>query len=268
MTGGAVLVGSFAGAAVETTEMVIIVVGVGASRGWRATSFGAVSGLVILAGLIAGLGQALSLIPIDTVRIAIGALLLTFGLQWLRKGITRVARQGLWGSAQQEGAADAGARDGFDWTAFVLAFKGVLLEGLEIAFIVVAFGAGSGSYGNALIGAGAAVVLIGGLGLLVRGQLEKLPGRTLKFLVGGLLTTFGTFWGLEGLGVHWPAGDLSLAGLYPFYLLLSFALLPLVRRGVLAGRPGAGPASGAAYPSSPAPPGSVQAAGPARGRAR
>jgi uncharacterized membrane protein len=110
---------------------------------------------------------------------------------------------------------------------------------------VVAFGAGSGSYTQALIGAVAAVVLIGGAGITVRGQLEKLPGRTLKFAVGGLLTTFGTFWGLEGLGVAWPGGDISLAVLYPAYLAVSFASLALVRRGLLAGRP---PADGRGPP--------------------
>ena len=233
MNSSAVLIAAFAASAVETIEMVTIVVGVGVARQWRATVAGAVSGFVVLGGLVAGLRQALSLIPIDSVRIVIGALLLTFGLQWLRKGIRQVAARGFWGGAEDEKVDSAGAGGAFDWTAFVLSFKGVLLEGLEIAFIVVAFGAGSGSYTWAMIGAAAAVVLIGTAGLLARGQLEKLPGRTLKFGVGGLLTTFGTFWSLEGLGVHWPGGDLSLAWLYPAYLAVSFGLLALARTDVL-----------------------------------
>ena len=238
MTVGAVVIGTFAASAVETIEMVTIVVGVGVARKWRPTLVGAASGFVVLAALVAGLRQALSLIPLNPVRIVIGALLLTFGLQWLRKGILQVADAGFWGGGEEEQEVEAGgAGAGFDWTAFVLSFKGVLLEGLEIAFIVVAFGAGSGSYTQALIGAGAAVVLIGGVGIAVRGQLEKLPGRTLKFAVGGLLTTFGTFWSLEGLGVAWPGGDISLAVLYPAYLIVSFALLEIVRRGLLAGQP-------------------------------
>ncbi len=234
MNFGAVFAGTFAASAVETIEMVIIVIGVGTMRGWRSTTFGAVSGLVVLAGLVAGLRQALSLIPIDVARIVIGALLLTFGLQWLRKGVRQVASQGFWGGGSEEGEVEKQHdHDGVDWTAFVLSFKGVLLEGLEIAFIVVAFGTGSGGYTQSLVGAGVALVVFWTAGLLVRGQLEKVPGRTLKFGVGGLLTTFGTFWCLEGLGVHWPGEDLSLAWLYPAYLATSFALNGALRRGWL-----------------------------------
>jgi uncharacterized membrane protein len=230
----AVLIPTFAASSVETIEMVTIVVGVGVARRWRPTVIGAISGFIVLGVLVAGLRQALSLIPIDSVRVVIGALLLTFGLQWLRKGIHRVAAQGFWGGGEEEEVeVEQGGGRAFDWTAFVLSFKGVLLEGLEIAFIVVAFGAGSGDYGSALIGAGAAVALVGVVGLLARHQLEKLPGRTLQFGAGGLLVTFGTFWSLEGLGVHWPASDLSLAWLYPAYLAISFGLLALTRTGVL-----------------------------------
>ncbi len=146
------------------------------------------------------------------VRIVIGALLLTFGLQWLRQGIRRVAAQGFWGGGEEEQAPEESSDRRFDWTAFALSSKGVLLEGLEIAFIVVTFGTA---------------------GILARGQLEKLPGRTLKFGVGGLLTTFGTFWSLEGLGVHWPGGDLSLAWLYPAYLAGSLGCMALARDGRL-----------------------------------
>ena len=150
-----------------------------------------------------------------------------------------MAARGFWGGGEEEEVEQGDGGRAFDWTAFVLSFKGVLLEGLEIAFIVVAFGAGSRDYGSALIGAGAAVVLVGAAGLLARRQLEKLPGRTLQFGAGGLLVTFGTFWSLEGLGAHWPGSDLSLAWLYPAYLAVSFGLLALTRNGVLdAGLPG------------------------------
>ena len=241
MNGSAVLVAAFAASAVETIEMVTIVVGVGVARGWRSTLIGAASGFLVLAGLVAGLRQALSLIPIDPVRIVIGALLLTFGLQWLRKGIRQVAGQGFWGGAEEEHVNSGTTGGTLDWTAFVLSFKGVLLEGLEIAFIVVAFGAGSGSYTWAVIGAAGALALIGTAGVLARSQLEKLPGRTLKFGVGGLLITFGTFWSLEGLGVHWPGGDLSLAWLYPAYLAVSFGSLALARTSpLIAAAPQAG----------------------------
>ena len=239
-----ILIGTFVASCVEVTEMVIIVVGVGATRGWRSTWIGVAAGLTVLVGIIAGLGQALQLLPIDVVRVAIGALLLTFGLQWYRQGVIGVAADGFAGGAEEEEEASGeGSGGAVDWTAFVLAFKGVLLEGLEVAFIVVAFGAGggtgggagsgSGSWGSAYIGAAAAFVVIGALGLVAKQQLEQVPGRTLKFGVGGLLSTFGTFWALEGLGVHWPGEDLSLAWLYPLYLASTFAMMLAVRAGLL-----------------------------------
>lgn len=236
-----VLIGTFIASSVEVTEMVIIVVGVGATRGWRSTWIGAGAGLTVLAGIIAGLGQALQLIPIDVVRVIIGALLLTFGLQWYRKGVIQVAADGFSLGTEEEEVDSSGDTSGaIDWTAFVLSFKGVLLEGLEVAFIVVAFGAGggrgnsgSGSYGAAYVGAAAAFVFIGVIGLIAKRQLERVPGRTLKFGVGGLLSTFGTFWALEGLGVRWPGGDLSLAWLYGLYLASTFGVMYAIRRGSL-----------------------------------
>lgn len=243
---GAVLVASFIACSVEVTEIVIIVTGVGATRGWRSTIVGALSGLVVLAVIVGGLGQALTLIPIDPLRVVIGGLLLTFGLQWVRKGVIGVAADGFrGGEPEEEGAADDGpGNDGLlDWTSWLLAFKGVVLEGLEIAFIVLAFGAGSrgsatgGSYGQAYAGAVAAFVIIGGIGLVARGSLEKLPGRVLKFGIGGLLSTFGTFWALEGLGVHWPGERLSIVVLYGVYLATTFALAQAASMGWLGPRP-------------------------------
>lgn len=260
----AVLISTFIASAVEMTEMVIIVVGVGAIRGWRSTLTGAGVGMVILIGIVFGLGQALTLIPIDTVRIIIGALLLTFGLQWYRKGVIGVATDGFAGGEEEEQVdSEAGSGGALDWTAFVLAFKGVLLEGLEIAFIVVAFGAGGGtgsggtasnSYTSAYIGALAAFILIGAAGLAARGRLEAVPGQTLKFAVGGLLSTFGTYWMLEGLGVRWPSGKYSLAWLYAAYLASTFATMWAVRAGVFGPRPDSGdPDPGPADPSGIAP---------------
>lgn len=242
LTLGAVLIGSFVACAVEVTEMAIIVVGVGTTRRWRPTIIGAASGLLVLVVLIAGLGQALSLVPIDPLRVAIGALLLTFGLQWLQKGAVGVAADGFTGGEGDEGGSVGSPSAGsFDWTAWLLAFKGVTLEGLEVAFIVIAFGAGSrgskGGYLDAIVGAAAAFVIIGGIGLASVGQLKKVPGRTLKFAVGGLISTFGTFWAMEGLGVHWPAGRLSLAWLYAAYLGLTLGLTLAARYGMLGPRP-------------------------------
>ncbi len=224
----------FLASAVEVTEMAIIVAGVGAARGWRSTLIGAGAGFAILVAIVAGLGSAISLIPIDTARVVIGALLLTFGLQWLRKGIVGVAAEGFTGGEEEdEGEAPEGESEGaLDWTAFVLSFKGVLLEGLEIAFIVVAFGAGEGGrrgFATAVVGAAAAFVAIGIVALLARKWLESVPGRSLKFGVGCLLTTFGTYWALEGLGVHWPDQKLSLLALLGIYVLAAFTYMSAVR---------------------------------------
>ncbi len=229
---GSAVVPAFVASAVEVTEMVVIVIGVGAARGWRSTWFGSLAGLVVLAAVVTGLGTALRSIPIDTVRIVIGFLLLTFGLQWLRKGVLQVADSGLSGGGEDEGGAPERdrAEGGVDWTAFVLAFKGVLLEGLEVAFLVVAFGAGANSYTAAIIGAAAAFVVTGGIGFGVRGLLERVPGRTLKYGAGCMLTTFGVFWALEGLGVHWPGDDVSLAWLFAYVVVIAIALTAWVRR--------------------------------------
>ncbi len=240
-----VLIGSFVACTVEVTEMVIIVVGVGTTRGWRSTLVGAGCGLLLLAMLVGGLGQALSLVPIDPLRVAIGALLLTFGLQWVRQGVVRVAADGFRGPDEEEEEApdaDGSSSDRIDWTAWLLAFKGVTLEGLEVAFIVIAFGAGSrggsGGYLSAIVGAAAAFVIVGTASFLAIDRLRKVPGRVLKFGVGGLITTFGTFWALEGLGVHWPAGRVSLAWLYALFLGATVALSILARRSLLGPAPG------------------------------
>ncbi len=261
-----VLIGTFIACSVEMIEMVIIVFGVGAIRGWRSTSIGAVSGLVILVGIIVGLGRAIQFIPIDIARVVIGALLLTFGLQWYRQGVIGVAAEGFTGGGGEEVDASGGSTGGvLDWTSFTLAFKGVLLEGLEVAFIVIAFGTGgmgnngsSGAVGNgfasAYTGALASFLLIWTLGFVAKSKLEQVPGRVLKFGVGGLLSTFGTFWMLEGLGVHWPGEDLSLVWLYALYLGSTVLLMLAVRRGVMGPRPSsARPAPGAIGPGGVAP---------------
>jgi len=242
----AVLLGTFIACSVEMIEMVVIVFGVGAIRGWRSTTIGAVSGLVALIAIVVALGQAVQLIPIDVARVVIGALLLTFGLQWYRQGVLGVAADGFTGGGGEEVDVSGDAPGaGVDWTAFTLAFKGVFLEGLEIAFIVVAFGTGGvgkgtssgGGFASAYTGALASFLLIWALGFAAKSRLERVPGRSLKFGVGGMLATFGTFWTLEGLGVHWPGEDLSLLWLYALYLGSTLAFMFAVRAGVFGGRP-------------------------------
>jgi uncharacterized membrane protein len=240
MTGiGFVLVTTFLASTVEAIEMVTIVVGVGATRGWRATLAGTGAGLLLLAVIVAGFGLALSAIPIGPLRLIVGALLLVFGLQWFRKGIARVAARGLAG--MRAGPVDDEVEwsgPGFDWTAFVLAFKGVVLEGLEVAFIVVTFGAASNQLSTAVIGGVGAVVIVGALGAALQPLVMRIPRSFLQLVVGTLLTTFGTFWALEGLGVAWPAGDAAILGLLVLYVVTALVYISIERRHALGFAPG------------------------------
>ena len=241
MNGGGTFATTFIASVVEAIEMVTIVVGVGAIRGWRSTLIGAGSGFLVLLVVGGGLGVALTAIPIGALRLLIGGLLLVFGLQWFRKAVRRVAKKGLSGDDEEAVEAEPGGqtRLGLDWTAFVLAFKGVLLEGLEIAFIVVTFGAAAQQLWLGAIGGGSALVLVGALGLLFHRSLTRIPRSVLILVVGLLLSTFGTFWGAEGLGVNWPAGDLALPVLLAFYAATAATLVLLQRRGLLGPREGA-----------------------------
>ncbi|MBV8301230.1 MAG: hypothetical protein JOY68_04845 [Candidatus Dormibacteraeota bacterium] len=245
MSGAAayVLLTTFLASAVEAVEMVTIVVGVGATRSWRSSLSGAAAGFGVLILLVAAAGAGLSRVPIGGLRLVVGALLLIFGLQWFTKGVRRVAARGFAGMhAPDEG--DGGPQEGgMDWTAFVLSFKGVLLEGLEVAFIVVTFGLSSGAHGSelpyAVIGGAAAVVLIVGAGLAVHRIVSRIPRSVLQLVVGVMLTTFGTFWSLEGLGVQWPAGDASIVGLLLLYVATAAVFIGLERRRVLGLAPNA-----------------------------
>lgn len=230
-TNTTVLVSTFFAAAIEVIEMVAIVVAVGAARSWRAALAGAVGGLVVLVVLVAALGTALRQVPLPPIRLVVGALLLVFGLQWLRKGVLRVARDG-WGVGQGDEDVDRADPDsaGFDWTGFVLSFKGVSLEGLEVAVIVVAFGAAAGAVGSAAVGAAGAVVALGVLGGVAYRWVAAIPRRALQMFVGAMLTTFGTFWAGEGVGVVWPGDQLGLLGLAGVYVAAALVLLALVRR--------------------------------------
>jgi uncharacterized membrane protein len=233
-----VLVTTFLASAVEAIEMVTIVVGVGATRGWRSTLIGGAAGFVVLAVVVVGFGAALSVIPIGPLRLVIGGLLLVFGLQWYRKGVARVAVRGLAGIGEAHIDDDVErVEDGMDWTAFVLAFKGVLLEGLEVALIVVSFGLSARELGAAVVGAVAAVVLVGGVGFSVRHLVARIPRSLLQLVVGVMLTTFGTFWSLEGMGVAWPGDDLAIVGLLATYALAAVAYLAVERRTLMTPAP-------------------------------
>jgi uncharacterized membrane protein len=236
-----VFLGTFLASAVEAVEALTIVLAVGVVRGWRSTLTGVGAAAVVLGAIVAALGPALQLIPIGTLRFAVGALLLAFGLQWLRKAILRAAgyrpqRDEAAAFARERaeaGAVPAAAPRQMDWYAFTVAFKGVLLEGLEVAFIVVSFGSTQGRLGLAAGAAAAAAVLVVAVGLLVRGPLERVPENSLKYAVGLLLTSFGVFWGGEGAGVEWPGSDLAILGIVAFLGLVSYALTRGLRRRLL-----------------------------------
>lgn len=231
--------GVFLACLVEAVEALTIVVAVGASRSWRSAGQGVAAGLLVLAAIVATLGPALTLLPLDTLRLVVGGLLLVFGLGWLRKAILRAAG---WKAshdedaifARQEAAARAASSGRrwvvADWYSFVVSFKGVLLEGLEVAFIVLTFGANQGRVPLAVAGAAAAVVVVAGAGFAVRRPLARVPENTLKFGVGVMLTGFGTFWGAEGAGAQWPGGDVALVAVLAVVLAAALTLAALLRR--------------------------------------
>jgi uncharacterized membrane protein len=229
---------AFLASAVEFVEALTIVLAAGLTRGWRSSLTGLAAATVVLAAIVAALGPTLKLIPIDVLRLVVGALLLAFGLQWLRKAILRAsgykalhdedeifARE-----AAEARAAGSEVKAGLDWYGFTLSFKGVLLEGLEVAFIVITFGSTQGNIGLAAAGAGAALVLVAVIGIAVHAPLSRVPENTMKFAVGVMLTTFGIFWSTEGAGAHWPGNDASLPGVLAFVILLSVAAVTLLRR--------------------------------------
>ncbi len=233
-----VLLGAFLASAVEMVEALTIVLGVGVVRGWRSTLVGVGAAGIVLALLVAALGPALQQIPIESLRLVVGALLLAFGLQWLRKAILRASGyvalhdEDETFRAERAAAAAAGGeqRAGLDWYSFTVAFKGVLLEGLEVVFIVIAFGSAHGSLGLAVAGAVTALAVVVVAGVFARGPLSRVPENTIKFTVGLLLTTFGCFWSAEGAGVDWPGDEFALLGVLAFFALVSYVLVRALRR--------------------------------------
>jgi len=238
-TGNAFLVlSAFLASAVEMVEALTIVLAAGVARGWRSALTGLGAATLALAVVVAALGPALTAIPLNALRLVVGGLLLVFGLQWLRKAILRAsgykALHDEHATFAQELAEARGAarveRAGLDWYGFTLAFKGVLLEGLEVVFIVLTFGSAQGSISLAAAGAAGALVLVAAVGVAVRAPLARVPENTLKFAVGVMLTTFGIFWATEGAGAHWPGADASILGVLGFVVLSSFLLVRLLRR--------------------------------------
>jgi uncharacterized membrane protein len=238
MTAGFLVLSAFLASAVEMVEALTIVLAAGVSRGWRSSLAGVGAAVVALAAIVGALGPALTVIPLDALRLVVGGLLLAFGLQWLRKAILRASgfkalhdEDAIFARELEDArTAERRERGGVDWYGFTLSFKGVLLEGLEVAFIVLTFGSTQGSIPLAALGAGAAVVVVAGVGVAVRAPLARVPENTLKFAVGVMLTTFGIFWSTEGAGANWPGSDAALFGVLVFVILLSAACVALLRR--------------------------------------
>jgi uncharacterized membrane protein len=228
--------GVFFACAVEMVEALTIVLAVGLTRGWRSVRLGVLAALAALALVVAALGPALTLLPLDALRVIVGFLLLAFGMQWLRKAILRAAgylplhdEDAIFAREVAESRAADGTQSSHDWYAFTLAFKGVFLEGLEVAFIVITFGAAHGNYPLMIASALAALVAVGAVGVVVHRPLSRVPENTLKFGVGLMLTTFGTFWGAEGVGASWPGGDLAILALLAIYTAAAFLIVGWLR---------------------------------------
>jgi uncharacterized membrane protein len=235
---GQVMTAAFLASLVEAVEALTIVLAVATVRGWRSAGLGAFAGLVTLAVAVVALGPVLGRVPIFLLQLVIGILLLLFGLRWLRKAILRsvgaiplhdemaafaktVAE--LRGQVQDQRAQ-------VDWLALVASFKAVLLEGLEVVFIVIALGASGGSLLLASAGAAAACLMVAGVGLAVHRPLARIPENTLKFAVGVMLTAFGIFWTGEGLGVTWPGADLAVLAFAALFLGTGLAAAVVARR--------------------------------------
>jgi Ca2+/H+ antiporter, TMEM165/GDT1 family len=253
------VVAVFLASAVESVEALTIIVAAGVSRGWRSALEGTAVALLVLAVLVGALGPALVyLVPINVLRVVIGALLLIFGLQWLRKAILRavglkakhdedaIFRQQVEAlSVQEAGAGPAGAgpspsvqrRPKRDATGFTVAFKGTFLEGLEVVIIVLGLGGGSHRIGLAAVAAVAAVVVVAAIGVVVAHQLAGVPENAMKTVVGVMLVSFGTFWAGEGLGVNWPGSDLAIPVLVGVYAVVTWLLVQALRPSVPRAQP-------------------------------
>jgi uncharacterized membrane protein len=220
-------------------EALTIVLASGVSRGWRSSLVGAGAASVVLALIVGVAGPAITSLPIDVLQVAVGGLLLIFGLQWLRKALLRASglkalhdEDAIYEEQVREAEGVArGNRAGIDPYGFTLSFKGVFLEGLEVAFIVLGFASHPGGVALGAAAAAAALVVVGLAGVVLHAPLSRVPEH-LKYLgVGLMLTTFGTFWAAEGAGAEWPGGDLALLPLLALYVVLSYVLIRLARAG-------------------------------------
>jgi uncharacterized membrane protein len=229
---------AFLASLVEAVEALTIVLAVATVRGWRPAGLGALAGLAVLALIVVALGPLLGHVPLRLLQFVIGVLLLLFGMRWLRKAILRAAgviprHDEAMAFATETAELREQARRNearLDWIAALTTFKAVLLEGLEVVFIVIALGAGRGMLIPASAGAVAACLFVAAVGLIVHRPLARVPENTLKFAVGIMLSAFGVFWTGEGLGVAWPGADFAIVGFAAMFLAVSGAAVVLARR--------------------------------------
>jgi uncharacterized membrane protein len=238
MTSEALFMAVFFACAVEAVEALTIVLAAGTARDWRSAGTGVVSGLVALAVIVAALGPALSLVPLRGLRLVVGGLLLVFGLQWLRKAVLRASGLKALHDETATFATELAAANAApvhsrgvirDWYAFTLSFKGVFLEGLEVAFIALTFGSNQDDVPLAAVAALSAAAAVAALGFALRAPLARVPENTLKFVVGIMLTAFGVFWGGEGAGAAWPGSEAALLVLVPAVAVFALGMVAVLR---------------------------------------
>jgi Ca2+/H+ antiporter, TMEM165/GDT1 family len=229
---------AFLSSLVEAVEALTIVLAVASVRGWRPAATGAFAGLALLVLMVLALGTLLNRIPLRLLQLVIGVLLLLFGMRWLRKAILRAAGaiplhdEAIAFATETEELHDQAHRHEvrLDWLAGLASFKAVVLEGLEVVFIVIAVGAGRGLLGAASLGALGACLIIVAVGFFVHRPLARVPENTLKFAVGVMLSAFGIFWTGEGLGVPWPGEDFAILLFAALFLMVALAAVALTRR--------------------------------------
>lgn len=228
---------AFLASTVEVVEAFTIILAVATLRGWKPAGLGTLAALGVLTIVVVALGPLLDLVPLHGLQLVIGVLLLLFGLGWLRKAMLRAAgvmalhdETVIFGRERRELDEETARKEASaDWIAGIAAFKAVLLEGLEVVFIVIAVGAGCGLLWPAAVGALAACLAVLLVGVVINKPLARVPENTLKFVVGVMLSSFGVFWTGEGLGVSWPGADLSLLGLVAIFLITSLATASLLK---------------------------------------
>jgi Ca2+/H+ antiporter, TMEM165/GDT1 family len=230
------MLAAFLASLVEFVEALTVVLAVGTVRGWRPALTGTALALAVLLGLVVILGPTLTHIPLGLVQFVVGTLLVLFGMRWLRKAILRAAgiialhdEEAAFANEMQNMQRYRNYSAGLDRVAVAAAFKIVMLEGIEVVFIVIAIGAAGQMLLPASVGALAALAVVILFGVLVHRPLARVPENTLKFAVGVLLSAFGTFWAGEGIGVVWPGGDTALLVLIAVFLVMALLLVPVAR---------------------------------------